>query len=103
MGSPPVHALFSKIRIREVNMKKRSLTVLLATAIVLALMCSCQENTMQPAGTGRTLYMNKCSSCHNLIQPAAFSAGEWAHYIDEYGKKMTSIEKNLLLNYLTTQ
>ncbi len=55
-------------------------------------------STMSP---GQSLYSAKCSSCHRLIEPQAHSSSEWKYYVDKYGKKLSSEDKRVMLEYLT--
>ena len=49
---------------------------------------------------GEKLYRAKCSSCHNIIEPDRHDRQTWDKYVDEYGRKMTIEEKQLVLDYL---
>jgi hypothetical protein len=50
---------------------------------------------------GEVLYRKNCSSCHALIEPNRFEREKWNTYVKKYGKKLTLVEKELLLDYLT--
>jgi len=51
---------------------------------------------------GQPLYSAKCGSCHRLLPPQDHTAPTWRHYVDKYGKKMTAEQKQLVLDYLTS-
>src|SRR5262250_1095922 len=54
---------------------------------------------------GRKLYVNHCSSCHNLHLPNEYNADEWKRNVDEMQQKakITDGEKQLILEFLTYQ
>jgi mono/diheme cytochrome c family protein len=51
---------------------------------------------------GRTLYINRCASCHNLYQPSAYTHADWAPILDRMQKpaKITDDEKRTIAKYL---
>jgi mono/diheme cytochrome c family protein len=51
---------------------------------------------------GRVLYINNCSNCHNLIEPAQFKKGIWerAMLVMQKKAKINNNEKDLILQYL---
>jgi mono/diheme cytochrome c family protein len=55
--------------------------------------------------TGRQLYVDHCSSCHNLHLPREYGDEGWKKQLDEMQvkAKITNEEKNLIFNYLTFQ
>ena len=54
---------------------------------------------------GRKLYVNHCSSCHNLHLPKEYNAAQWKGNVDEMQEKakITDGEKQLILQFLTYQ
>ena len=46
------------------------------------------------------LYVSKCGSCHRLLPPQDYTTDQWQHYVDKYGKKMTPLKKQTVLDYL---
>ena len=52
---------------------------------------------------GRTLYVNKCGSCHTLYLPEKYSKKEWQHWLDEMQEKavIDTLQKQQILLYLT--
>ena len=54
---------------------------------------------------GRTLYVDHCSSCHNLHLPNEYSAQEWKKKLDEMQAKakITDPEKQLIFQYLVSK
>ena len=48
----------------------------------------------------QALYSAKCGSCHRLLPPPDYTLAVWQDYVDKYGKKMTDLEKQQVLNYL---
>ena len=80
-------------------MIKKYLFLILATAGILILIHGCQSMAVQMSD-GEKLYRSKCSSCHNIIEPKQHDEETWQKYVYEYGKKMTSEEKQLVLQYL---
>ncbi len=81
-------------------MIKKLLPWLLAAIGLVALSYGCRNMAVEMSG-GEMLYLAKCSSCHNIIEPSHHNKETWEIYVDEYGKKMTTEEKQLLLAYLT--
>ena len=53
--------------------------------------------------TGRTIYVDHCSSCHNLHLPKEFNAEGWKKHLDtmQVKAKISDSEKQLILEYLT--
>ncbi len=51
---------------------------------------------------GRELYVEKCSSCHSLVNPARLTAKQWNRKLRVMAKraKLTEKEKQLITNYL---
>ena len=63
--------------------------------------CSSPANPVDPAElSAKRLYSAKCASCHNLLPPEDYTYQEWRYYVDKYGKKMSDLEKQQVLNYL---
>jgi hypothetical protein len=54
---------------------------------------------------GRKLYVEHCSSCHNLYFPKQFSKEHWLNALDEMQKKanISNEEKKNIILYLTSQ
>ena len=52
---------------------------------------------------GRQLYINKCSSCHMLVEPEKFNKAEWTGWVDRMAPKakISAEEKALILAYVT--
>ncbi len=69
----------------------------------LYLPVSSDEKQQQDLLTGRKLYIDHCSSCHNLHLPNEYSGEIWAMKIDEMQQraKITEAEKLLILKYLS--
>lgn len=55
--------------------------------------------------SGRKLYVNHCSSCHNLHLPKEFDTIGWETEIDKMQEraKITDEEKQSIIEYLTSQ
>ena len=51
---------------------------------------------------GKELYVSKCTACHKSYEPALHTNDEWQKILDDMGikAKLTSGEKQLILNYL---
>ena len=75
---------------------------------------SCSPSLYVPASTtaqyeqlltGRKLYVDHCSSCHNLHFPNEFTSDQWEMHLDEMQTKakISDAEKQLILEYLTTK
>lgn len=60
--------------------------------------------TLETLQHGRTLYTEKCSSCHTLFLPKAFSKEKWTKEMEEMAveAKLQGNEKKLILDYLTS-
>ncbi len=80
-------------------MLKKLLPWLLVAIGLFALSYGCQNMAVEISG-GEMLYLAKCSSCHNIIEPSHHNKETWEIYVDEYGKKMTAEEKQAVLHYL---
>jgi len=52
--------------------------------------------------TGRKLYIEKCSGCHNLFLPQQFTAVQWELNLNEMQERSTisNLQKELIWNYL---
>ena len=52
---------------------------------------------------GRTVYINKCGSCHSLFVPEKYSTNEWKVQVEHMGPKahLTSLETEEVLKYVT--
>ena len=61
-----------------------------------------QNISLNTLKTGRELYMNKCSSCHNLYLPGKYTSQEWIPIIDKMQKraKIDSTQRALILKYI---
>ncbi len=55
--------------------------------------------------TGRKLYVDHCSSCHNLHLPKEYDSAGWKKELNEMQPKakITDEEKHLIFQYLTSQ
>lgn len=87
--------------------------------IIIAIMCyalfSCSQQLYVPVSSddtqqqqllaGRKLYIDHCSSCHNLHLPNEYSGEVWTMKIDEMQQraKITEEEKLLILKYLSNE
>ena len=80
-------------------MNKKLLIWLLGAVGLFILGYGCQDMAAEMS-YGKMLYRAKCSSCHNVIAPGRFGKEKWRLYIDEYGQKMTTEEKRVVLQYL---
>ncbi len=51
---------------------------------------------------GRTLYVNNCSSCHQLYMPNQFNKTDWAYNLNEMQARanITNEQKDLIYSYL---
>jgi len=59
--------------------------------------------TLADLQSGRTLYVNRCGSCHNLYSPDSYSSANWSSILASMAPKasLTSTEKSLVLKYVT--
>ncbi len=80
-------------------MKKKLLLWLFGTIGLFMLVYGCGNMAVEMS-EGEILYRAKCSSCHNIIAPGHHDKEKWRIYIDKYGQKMTSEEKQTVLQYL---
>ena len=63
--------------------------------------CSTSANSGDFADSAaKSLYSSKCTSCHSLLPPQDYTVDTWRLYVDKYGKKMTQMEKQTVLDYL---
>ena len=63
--------------------------------------CSTPANSVNPPeSAAKSLYSSKCTSCHSLLPPQDYTVDTWRLYVDKYGKKMTQMEKQTVLDYL---
>lgn len=58
--------------------------------------------TLEQLEAGRTLYLERCSGCHSLYAPEAFSTGQWPGVLDKMASKarLTSENRESILRYL---
>ena len=92
-------------------MKKKTL----ASVVLAAILYGCSPTLYIPASTdateqqqllsGRTIYVDHCSSCHNLHFPKEYNAEGWKKQLDkmQLKAKITDQEKQLVLKYLTNR
>jgi cytochrome c5 len=79
----------------------------LALALVLAA-GGCAASTTSLAATeadpvaGHRLYRAKCSMCHELVDPEAFSKQEWPRLLEKYGQRarLKPADQRSILAYL---
>ena len=59
--------------------------------------------TLTDLQNGRTLYLNRCGSCHNLYSPDSYSSSNWSSILASMATKagLSSTEKSLVLKYVT--
>jgi len=63
--------------------------------------CSTPANSVNPPeSAAKSLYSSKCTSCHSLLPPQDYTVDTWRLYVEKYGKKMTQMEKQTVLDYL---
>ncbi len=62
-----------------------------------------QQTSLEQLLTGRTTYVNKCSSCHSLFLPQQFTKKEWQVNVNKMqnGAKINDVEKESILKYLS--
>ena len=96
-----------------------SAVLAIATAIAVVLACSAALDhptpqdaewaqsdwpgtTVQELAHGRALYVDKCSSCHNLHLPSEYSPEEWKGYVAYMvtEAKLTPEEQAAIARYL---
>ncbi|MHC5103775.1 MAG: hypothetical protein ACYSOQ_10215 [Planctomycetota bacterium] len=66
--------------------------------------CSTPADSGNFAGSpAKTLYSAKCGSCHRLLPPQDYTSDQWRLYVDKYGKKMTQLQKQTVLEYLESR
>lgn len=63
------------------------------------------NTTLAALKTGRELYINKCSGCHNLYLPASYRKQEWQQLMDKMQKpaKIDNSQKELIMKYIETK
>ena len=83
--------------------------------LVLFALYSCDRTLYMPASpdtarqqqllAGRKLYVDHCSSCHNLHLPHEYDSAGWIKRLDEMQEKakITDEEKQLIFEYLTAE
>lgn len=92
-------------------MKKKIFIIIVFTSCILY---SCGSLLYMPSVTdpvqqerllkGRKLYVEICSSCHNLHLPKSYTAEEWKQNIDKMQKraKISDEQKELIYEYVTS-
>jgi cytochrome c5 len=60
--------------------------------------------TVAELNQGRQIYLSKCSSCHQPVQPGSIAPKEWPQHIDEMKtrSKLDDREVRLIERYLVT-
>ena len=89
-------------------------TKIIASLLFCIVLYSCRQTLYMPQSSdaakqqellsGRTLYVDHCSSCHNLHLPKERDAIGWKKQLDEMQvkAKITDGEKELIYKYLTS-
>lgn len=92
-------------------MKKKIITAIFFACILYC----CSPTLYMPKSTdsarqqellsGRKLYVDHCSSCHNLHLPKEYDSAVWKKHLDEMQiiAKITDKEKQLIFQYLAVQ
>lgn len=87
----------------------------LGLMLIGCLIWSCSQSLYIPASpdaakqqqllSGRKLYADHCSNCHNLHLPKEYDATGWKKQLDDMQvkAKITDEEKQLIFEYLTSQ
>ena len=90
-------------------------TKIVASLLFCCILYSCRQTLYMPQSqdaakqlelvSGRTLYIDHCSSCHNLHLPQERDAIGWKKQLDEMQvkAKITDQEKELIFRYLTAK
>lgn len=60
--------------------------------------------SLEELQTGRKHYIDYCSSCHALYNPASYSKDNWTKQVDEMAERshINNEQKELILKYLWT-
>jgi len=60
------------------------------------------ESSVTIASTGKELFENRCTQCHQLPKPQDLTGGRWAKRVDAMVEfvDLTEIEKKLLLEHI---
>jgi cytochrome c2 len=60
--------------------------------------------TLEDLQSGRSLYVQKCSTCHHLRNPAKYEPGRWPELLVKMRPKakINPVEEELLVQYLST-
>ena len=60
--------------------------------------------TVSQLNEGRQLYLSKCSSCHQPVQPGSIAPSDWPQHVDEMKtrSKLDKHEAVLIERYLVT-
>ena len=67
--------------------------------------------TLAQLSEGKSLFENKCSTCHGLKKPTKLDEAQWAHEVPDMARKaerkagkvvITKDEQELILKYLVT-
>src|SRR6266404_2175046 len=63
---------------------------------------SATDTPGDPIAGGRKLYLAKCAKCHKFYDPAKYTDGEWAMWMEKMGKKakLKPEQKQLLSRYI---
>ena len=77
--------------------------LVLLTVVITELACSTNGQIVTSEMThGEKLYRARCANCHRLRAPHENTPEEWAMNVEKFGRKMTSEQKQLVLDYLLT-
>lgn len=74
--------------------------VLLFIVLTLLGCLSTQKQIKSLEPGGEALYRAKCSVCHRLYAPSAYTYDRLQEYVKKYGGVLTDGERRDLLNYL---
>jgi hypothetical protein len=63
-----------------------------------------RNTSLEKLQQGRSLYINKCASCHNLHLPSSYTGTEWAALLNKMQKraKIDNVQKEQIAAYLET-
>lgn len=65
----------------------RTLVILAAVTVWLALPASGGEVSIDPTVASRNLYLSRCGKCHKLYDPAKYSDEQWRKWMDKMSRK----------------
>lgn len=86
---------------------RKSISPVLVISGISVFAINQNQNSAKPVKmerTGKSIYENKCGTCHKLFAPDKYDAKGWKKWVDKMAPKakLTAEEKGKVYKYLST-